>query len=233
MVEALLLAAPAATAYLAAAARIRWPQRRCAAFLAGLGLFVAAAAIGDDPLARHMAGHALLVCGAAPLLVLGAPVTLALRALPRHQARRLAALLHSGAVRYFVHPAVAWTGFVVAQLAFHVTPLFEVALADPIVHVVEHAVFLATALPFWACAVGADPLPGRPSAPLRALYLLAAMPAMDISGVYLMAVGHGGAGAAMLAGSMPLALAATLVAWRWLQAEESRARRSEALGATG
>ncbi len=66
---------------------------------------------------------------------------------------------------------------------------------------------------------------------MRAAYLLTAMPAMDVSGVYLMAQGHGSAGAAMMAGSMPLALAAGVLFWRWLVAEEATTRRREALGA--
>jgi hypothetical protein len=59
------------------------------------------------------------------------------------------------------------------------------------------------------------------------------MPAMDVSGVYLMATGHGAAGAVMMIGSMPLALAAGVVGWRWLGLEEARAKRREALGAAG
>jgi putative membrane protein len=232
VVEALTLA-PAAAVYLLAARGRAWPQRRSAAFIAGLALLAAAAGLGDHPLARHMAAHAVLVCGAAPLLVLGAPVSLALRALPRTQARELAALIRRPPVALLVHPAVAWTAFAGLQLAFHVTPLFRIALHDPTVHLIEHAAFLISALCFWDCAIGVDPIPQRPAPPLRALYLLAAMPAMDIGGVYLMAIGDGSAGAVMMAGSMPLALAACLVAWRWIELEEGRAKRSEALGAAG
>jgi putative membrane protein len=230
--EALALV-PAAAVYLLAARRSDWPLRRSAAFLAGLAALAVAAGLGDQPLARHMAAHALIVCAAAPLLVLGAPVSLALRALPRVQARELAALIRRPPLSLLVHPAFAWTAFVGLQLAFHVTPLFRLALHHPAVHVIEHAAFLLSALCFWDCAIGADPIPQRPAAPLRALYLLAAMPAMDVAGVYLMAIGHGAAGAVMMAGSMPLALAAGLIAWRWIEVEEGRAKQSEALGAAG
>jgi putative membrane protein len=233
MAEALALLAPAALIYLLAARGCGWPRRRAAAFCAGLALLALAAGLGDHPLARHMAAHALLVCGAAPLLVLGAPVSLALRRLPRAEARELAAVIAARPLRWLVNPVVAWTAFVAIQLAFHVTPLFEAALRQPLLHATEHAAFLLSALAFWDCAIGTDPVPGRPSVPLRALMLLGAMPAMDVSGVYLMAVGHGGAGAVMMLGSMPLALAAGLVGWRWLGLEEARAKRREAVGAAG
>jgi cytochrome c oxidase assembly factor CtaG len=230
--EALALA-PAAALYLLAARSTEWPLRRSAAFIAGLAMLGVAAGLGDHPLARHMAAHAAIVCGAPPLLVLGAPVSLALRTLPRRQARELAALIRRPPLAWLVRPAFAWVAFVGLQLAFHVTPLFRIALHDPVVHGIEHASFLLSALAFWDCAIGVDPIPRRPAAPLRALYLLAAMPAMDVAGVYLMAIGHGSAGAVMMAGSMPLGLAAGLVAWNWLELEEGRAKRSEALGAAG
>jgi putative membrane protein len=231
--EALAALAPIAAIYLLAARGCGWPRRRAAAFLAGLALLGVAAGLGDDPLARHMAAHALMVCGAAPLLVLGAPVSLALRRLPRAEARELAALIAARPLRWLVNPLIAWALFVAVQLAFHVTPLFAAALDHPLLHALEHAAFLVSALAFWDCAIGTDPIPGRPSPPLRALMLLTAMPAMDASGVYLMAIGHGAAGAAMMVGSMPLALAAGVVGWRWLDLEETRAKRREALGAAG
>ncbi len=233
MAEAFAALAPVATLYLLAVRGHSWPRRRSAAFVAGLGLLAVAAALGDDPLALHMAVHALIVCGAAPLLVLGAPMSLALRTLPQAQGRELAALMRSRPLRWLVSAPVAWTAFVVLQLAFHVTPLFGAALHHPLLHAIEHAAFLLSALAFWDCMIGIDPVPARPPAPMRALYLLSAMPAMDVAGVYLMAIGDGAAGAAMMAGSMPLALAAVLVGWRWLDLEEARAKRRDALGAAG
>ena len=182
MAEALAVLAPIAAIYLLAAHGCGWPRRRAAAFLAGLALFAVAAGLGDEPLARHMASHALMVCGAAPLLVLGAPVSLALRRLPRAEARELAALIAARPLRWLVNPVIAWALFVAVQLAFHVTPLFAAALDHPLLHALEHAAFLLSALAFWDCTIGTDPIPGRPSPPLRALMLLTAMPAMDASG---------------------------------------------------
>ncbi len=164
MLDAVLVVLPLGALYAIGAARSRWPLRRSACFISGLVALAAAAALGDEPLARHMAAHALIVCAAAPLLVLGAPVTLALRALPRDQARSLSLLFASRPVRALATLPVAWLAFVAVQLAFHVTPLFEAALSDPILHALEHGLFLITALLFWDCTIGIDPMP-RPGAP--------------------------------------------------------------------
>jgi cytochrome c oxidase assembly factor CtaG len=194
---------PWAALYLYAARSVRWPRRRTLAFVGGLIALGAAAALGDQPLARHMFSHVLIVGVAAPLLVLGAPVGLALRALPRAERHRLAHLLRARPLRTLLHPVAAWLAFVATQIAFHLPPLLDLAPRHPLLH----------------------------AAPLRSVYLLAAMPAVDVAGVYLMATGRGAAGAVMLAGSMPLALAAVAATWKWLSAEEARARRKEALGA--
>lgn len=55
----------------------------------------------------HMAGHLLLGMLAPLLLVLGAPVTLALRAVPVAHARSLTHLLRTPVVRAITYPAVA------------------------------------------------------------------------------------------------------------------------------
>jgi hypothetical protein len=58
------------------------------------------------------------------------------------------------------------------------------------------------------------------------------MPASDAAAVYLIGDGHAVAGAAMVAGMMPLALAAVLVGWSWIVGEEREATLREALGGT-
>src|SRR5438034_6633712 len=104
-----------------------WPAWRAISFAAGMTALAGGLALSDATLAAHMAGHALMVTVAAPLIVLGRPVTLALRALPAAEARRLALIVRSRPVRIASHPLVAWSAFVGAQLAFHITPLFDLA----------------------------------------------------------------------------------------------------------
>jgi putative membrane protein len=233
VIAAALLAAASATLYLGAVSRVRsWPARRSAAFAAGLIAAVAALALSDRGLAVHMAGHCLLVAVAAPLLVLGRPVSLALRVASPRRRQRLLAMLRGRTARAVLNPTVAWVGFVGAQLAFHVTPLFGLALRHEWLHGLEHVVFLVTALAFWSVALAVEPIPRRLGGPARVALLFTAMPASDAAAVYLIADGHAVAGAAMVAGMMPLALAAVLVGWSWIVGEEREATLREALGGT-
>ncbi len=100
-VVALAVGAAAYAAGLRAArSRSPWPVRRTLSWYAGL---VSAGVAVVGPLAdasrssftAHMAGHVLLGMLAPLLLVLAAPVSLLLRALPPARARRVAAVLRS------------------------------------------------------------------------------------------------------------------------------------------
>ena len=143
----------------------RWGAGRTTAFVAGVGLLavaaappVAAWAHGD--LRGHMVQH-LLVGMLAPLgLVLGAPVTLALRTLPVRSARRVTRLLRSGAVRVVSHPAAAALLNVGGMYALYLTPLYAATLHAPGLHLAVHAHFLLAGVVFtWAVLAGPDPAP--------------------------------------------------------------------------
>ena len=104
-----------ADAVLVARARRRgrtWPLLRTLSWAAGCLLAALAvsgplAAAGATSRTAHTTGHVLLSLLAPLLLVLGAPVTLALRALPVHAARRLSRLLRSRPLRFLTVPVVA------------------------------------------------------------------------------------------------------------------------------
>ena len=158
------------------------PRFRIASFLAGLGAIAVALQSGigryDTTLfSVHMVQHMLLTLVAAPLLALGAPITLLLRAVSPDRRRRLVLpLLHARPVRVLAHPVVAWLVFAGVMWGSHFSPLFDLALENPLVHQLEHAAYLAAGLLFWWPAVGADPGPWRLSHPVRLLYLLLQMP---------------------------------------------------------
>lgn len=148
------------------------PRRR-AAFAAGLvtvavALLSPLATYSEALLSVHMVQHLVLTLVAAPLLVLGRPLAVLERgrSVPWGPAARMAA-----------HPLVAWVAFAAAGWAIHFSALFDLSLRHPAAHGAEHALFLGTALLFWAPVVGAG-LAGRPamSHPLRLLYLAVAMP---------------------------------------------------------
>ncbi|MDP8936609.1 MAG: cytochrome c oxidase assembly protein [Actinomycetota bacterium] len=144
-----------------------------AAFFAGLAavgvaLLSPLATYAEALLSVHMVQHLVLTLVAAPLLALGRPLTVLSggRTLRWGTAARVAG-----------HPLVAWVVFAAAGWAIHFSGLFDVALRHPAAHAAEHALFLGTALLFWAPVVGTGLAGRRPmSHPLRLLYLAVAMP---------------------------------------------------------
>ncbi|MBD5657345.1 MAG: cytochrome c oxidase assembly protein, partial [Candidatus Eremiobacteraeota bacterium] len=136
----------------------------------GLGLAVASVAfaktideLADASLAWHMAQHLALGFIVAPLLLLGAPVRLALAAFPRPAATWLARVLRSTAMRVLENPAVAWLQFAAVLYVAHFSPLYEAALEHPAIHLLEHAIFLGSALVFWMPVLAVAPAPHAPA----------------------------------------------------------------------
>jgi putative copper resistance protein D len=232
MIFALLLLSLAL--YVLAYIRVRrsgraFPWRAVAAFEAGL-IVVAASLLGpvdalaDASLAWHMAQHLALVTVAAPLLLLGAPLRLAMAALPPRPAAALARVLNSTPLRVLTHAAFAWLQFAVVLYATHFSPLYEAALENEAVHAFEHVVYMTSALIFWTPLLAVAPAPHAPSHPVRLLALFLALPMSAFLGfafyvtqhpLYPHYAAHPGAlddqmnaGAVMwLAGSAPLLLA--------------------------
>ena len=141
-----------------APSRRRW-------FLAGLAVIVIAL---DGPIdgavtrsfSDHMLQHLLLTMVAAPLLLLGAPLTLALAVWPRARRRSFVRVLRSGPARRAREPARHVDVFFVVMWGAHVSSLYEDALRSTGFHALEHIAFIAAALVFWAPIVRADPAPG-------------------------------------------------------------------------
>lgn len=133
----------------------RW-QVACAA--AGFLILLAALVsplhqLGGALFAAHMAQHQLLMVVAAPLLILGAPMTSALWAFDQPLRRRIGAfgnkVTQSRAWRTLLHPVSAWTLHAAAIWAWHAPPLYERTLTNEWVHTAQHFSFFGTALLFW------------------------------------------------------------------------------------
>ena len=134
----------------------------------------------------HMVQHMLLELVAAPLLLAGAPITLALR-LARPSVRRwLLAVLQSRVVHLLSFPVVAWVLFAAVNWGWHFSALYDQALENQALHYLQHATFLGAALLFWWPVIGADPSPWRLAHPVRLLYLFLALPQNSFLGVALM-----------------------------------------------
>jgi len=134
----------------------------------------------------HMVQHMLLELVAAPLLLAGAPITLALRVARPSARKRLLAVLQSRVVHVISFPVVAWVLFAAVNWGWHFSVLYDDALESVALHYLQHATFLGAALLFWWPVIGADPSPWRLPHPVRLLYLFLAMPQNSFLGVALM-----------------------------------------------
>jgi cytochrome c oxidase assembly factor CtaG/putative copper export protein len=166
----------------------RWPVGRSIAWALGLAVF-AWATVGGLGLyshvlfSAHMVSHMLLSMVAPIGLVLGAPVTLALRALPGPRVRgeasprgMLIAALHSPVVRLVTHPLVAFALFVGSLYVLYFTDLFATLMSHHLGHVAMEFHFLAVGTLFFWVLVGIDPGTRRLPPIARIVLLFAAMP---------------------------------------------------------
>jgi cytochrome c oxidase assembly factor CtaG len=158
-----------------------FPRRAAVAFAAGIVVVTASLlgpidALADVSLAWHMVQHLALVTLAAPLLLLGAPLRLAIAALPARPAAALARVLNSAPLRVVTHPAFAWLQFAAVLYGTHFSPLYEAALENEAVHIAEHALYVTSALVFWTPLLAVAPAPHAPSHPVRLLALFLALP---------------------------------------------------------
>ncbi|MEU8570480.1 cytochrome c oxidase assembly protein [Streptomyces pathocidini] len=185
-----------------AVARLRrrgdgWPVSRTVAFAAGVltvGL-VMCTGLNDYGMVMfsvHMVQHMVISMLSPILLLLGAPVTLALRALPSAGRGRkgprelLVALLHSRYVRIVSHPAFTIPLFIASLYALYFTPLFDFLMGSKPGHIAMMVHFLAVGLAFFWPIMGVDPGPHRPGYVMRMLELFAGMPFHAFFGIALM-----------------------------------------------
>jgi putative copper resistance protein D len=167
------------------------PRWRLWSWMLGLAVILLALA---SPIERydttlfsvHMIQHLLLVMVAASLLVMAAPVTLLLRvSTPGARKRWILPVLNSRPARVLSTPVVAWGLFAAVMWWTHFSPLFDAALEDPLVHRLEHMLFISTALLFWWPVIGADPNPHRMDHPGRIFYLALGMPLSSLLGLVI------------------------------------------------
>ena len=177
-----------------------WPPARTVAFVVGVltVALVMCTALNDYGMVLfsvHMVQHMVISMLSPILLLLGAPVTLLLRALPsgnRSQGGRagprelLVALLHSRYMRVITHPAFTIPLFVASLYALYFTPLFDFLMGSKAGHIAMMVHFLAVGLVFFWPIMGVDPGPHRPGYVMRMLELFAGMPFHAFFGIALM-----------------------------------------------
>jgi putative copper resistance protein D len=197
-VDWLLISAVVATAYFLmlfrGRRRIRQPLRRAAAFLGGLGALLGAFVSPLDAYVNHsffahMTQHVLLLFVVAPLLVLGAPVTVFLEGLSdRWRGRARSWLQASPELAVLSHPVVPALIFVTVQFSVQLTPFFNRSLNTGAGHSFGHGLYLMAGFLFWWPVIGVDPMPRPISLRARSIAMaLALVSTAILAGVLLRA----------------------------------------------
>src|SRR5690625_2546459 len=163
-----------------------WPIHRtvlwvCAAVVFGYLNLGGAAVYGHVLLSAHMLGHMAMVLIVPILIVLSAPVTLALRALPaRRDGSRgprewILLLVHSKWGNFWSHPLIAAGNLIASMLLFYFTPLIVFAMTTHIGHVLMVVHFTLVGYLFINVIIGIDPSANRPTYPMRLVLMFATM----------------------------------------------------------
>lgn len=255
-----------AFAYLKGIRRLRqrgdsWSVLRTVSWFVGLAaLFYitsgAPAVYGVVLFSMHMVGHMALTMVAPFFLVLGTPMTLALKALPsrtdgtRGPREWMLAGIHSKFSQLVTHPIFAGINFAGSIVLFYATDLFYFAMAEHTGHELMNLHFLLTGYIFALNMIDGDPLPRRAAYPIRLVLLLATMSFHAFYGVSLMGSNsliqaswfgnmgrdwgavpledqRAGAGAMWGIGEVPTLLLALGVMMTWNKADRREAARSD------
>ena len=101
----------------------------------------------------HMTQHEILMLVAAPLLVLGRPLLIFLKAIPPPWPRRVAVIGNSDTWQkpwhFLSNPFAAFVIHGLALWVWHIPSWFEATIDNDFVHALQHISFLFSALLFW------------------------------------------------------------------------------------
>ncbi|MEU8249533.1 cytochrome c oxidase assembly protein [Nonomuraea sp. NPDC048916] len=262
-----LVAAALAGLYAAGVIRLSrrgdsWPLGRTVSWFVGVVILVFATQSGLARYAKvmfdvHMIEHMTLSMIVPIFLVLGGPVTLALRAL-RPAVRRgdrgprewLMTILHSRFVRFVGHPGIATAIFIASTYALYFTPLFASAMEEHLGHIWMTLHFLISGSLFFWVIIGIDPAPHRLPYVGKLLTLFVTMPFHAFFGVALMMTGsliasgwyeqlgrtwgdsllqeqQNGGAIAWGFGEIPTLIVLLTIAAQWYKDEERQGRRAD------
>ena len=165
----------------------KWPVGRTISFALGVSVIDFATSGGLGVYAQfsfsyHMLAHMLLAMVAPIGLVLGAPMTLALRTLPQGRTPTergvrgsLLAALHSKVGVFYTNPVVALLIFDGSLFALYFTDLFASMMQSHIGHLFMTLHFLAAGFLFFFVVIGIDPNPRKIPYLVQIVVLFAAM----------------------------------------------------------
>lgn len=237
-----------------------WPINRTLSWLAGL-LIVGWATFGGLGVyshvlfSAHMVSHMMLSMVAPIFLILGAPVTLALRTLPGPRqpgevAPRalLLSFLHSPFSRFVTHPLVGPLLFIGSLYGLYFTPIFNALMHSHLGHSAMEIHFLAVGSLYYYVLVGIDPSPRKlqpllrfgmlmVTIPFHAFFSIAVMSSNTVfAGEYwrflhrpyrtdLLSDQYLGGGIAWAMGEIPLLLVMGAIFVQWFKSDTRESRR--------
>ncbi|WP_025157991.1 cytochrome c oxidase assembly protein [Leifsonia aquatica] len=252
--------------YLAGVWRLRkrgdaWPIYRTVLWVLGIALLFYITNGGVNVYEKylfsaHMSAHMVLTMAVPLLLVPGAPVTLAARAIrkrtdgSRGGREWILLAVHSSFAGVISNPIVAAILFAGSLWAFYYTPIFRWATTDHIGHEWMVVHFLITGYLFVQSLIGIDPVKFRLPYPFRLLLLLLTMAFHAFFGLSIMQM-HGllladwfgamgrtwgdpplvdqqtGGGIAWSIGEIPTVILAIVVAIQWSRSDERETKRRD------
>ncbi|MGN6426974.1 cytochrome c oxidase assembly protein [uncultured Leifsonia sp.] len=252
--------------YLAGAWRLhrrgdKWPVYRTVLWVLGIALLFYITNGGVNVYEKylfsaHMSAHMVLTMAVPLLLVPGAPITLAARAIrkrtdgSRGGREWILLAVHSRFAGIISNPIVAAILFAGSLWAFYYTPIFRWATTDHIGHEWMIVHFLITGYLFVQSLIGIDPVKYRLAYPFRLLLLLLTMAFHAFFGLSIMQM-HGllladwfgamgrtwgatplvdqqtGGGIAWSIGEIPTVILAIVVAIQWSRSDERETRRRD------
>ena len=237
-----------------------WPMGRTLAWMLGCAalLFTTSSGLGrymPAMFSMHMVAHMLLSMLVPILLVLGAPVTLGLRALPAAGRGEppgprewLLAALHSRVSRFLTNPIVATVVFVAGFYGLYLGGVFDAAVSNHAAHVLMNVHFLLSGYLFYWVVIGIDPTPRQIPQLGKVAMVFASLPLHAFFGVVLMGMetvlGEAfyrslqlswhtdllgdqrlGGGIAWAAGEVPLVVVMIALLIQWRRSDQRTAKR--------
>ncbi|WP_427869953.1 cytochrome c oxidase assembly protein [Leucobacter luti] len=239
----------------------KWPVGRTISWVLGLAMLFyttngALNAYEQYLFSVHMLAHMMLTMLIPLVLVLGAPMTLALRATAKRSdgswggREWIQWAVHTPYSKVITHPAVAAVVFAGSLWVFYFTPIARWAASEHLGHQWMIIHFLISGYLFSLSMVGVDPVPYRFPYPLRLVTLFATMASHAFFGVTLM-TGDGlmladwygamgrtwgatpledqstGGGIAWGIGELPTLALALVVAVQWSRSDDKEQKRKD------
>lgn len=114
--------------------------------------------LGNWLFSAHMLQHEMLMIVAAPLMIIGKPLAIWIWAFPTEGRFKIGRFTFIPLVDHIwgalTHPFNAWVLHALALWLWHIPSLFDAALRNNNIHILQHFSFLFSALLFWWSVIG-------------------------------------------------------------------------------